>query len=213
MDVPYVSFPMKNTARAICASSGSLFEASTNVPLLFDKSFVCCFIIWLRNLLLQAAIFASLGGTAHISKNFKVRISAATAMAAAKHRSLYGSADTYLVVWQSLADVLESLEDIEADFAEYKYRNSLEEQVKCWLCGMTDVENWSIIQGDHLSGIPGKSGNVGEICSCQGNVRDFTKNQGNVGEEILLGKSCLKLFIVNYIFASIQVFSTSMSMI
>ena len=37
-------------------------------------------------------------------------------------------------------------------------------------------------------------------------VRDFTKNQG----KILSGKSCLKLFIVNCIFVSIQVFSRSL---
>jgi len=51
-------------------------------------------------------------------------------MAAAKRRSLYGSTDTCLVIWKSLADVLESLEDIDADFAEYKYHDSLVEQVK-----------------------------------------------------------------------------------
>jgi len=34
-------------------------------------------------------------------------------------------------------------------------------------------------------------------------VSDFTKSQGNVMEKILSGKSCLKLFIVNCIFASI----------
>ena len=53
----------------------------------------------------------------------------------------------------------------------------------------------------------GKPGNVGEFDSCQGNVRDFTENQGIVTEKILSGKSCLKLFIVNCIFVSIQVFS------
>jgi len=53
-------------------------------------------------------------------------------MASAKRRSLYGSVDTYLEIWGSLADVLESLEDIDADFAEYKYRDSLVEQVKYW---------------------------------------------------------------------------------
>jgi len=47
----------------------------------------------------------------------------------------------------------------------------------------------------------------------QGNVRDFTKSQGNVREKILSGNSCLKPFIVNCIFASIQVFSTSTDMI
>ena len=41
-------------------------------------------------------------------------------------------------------------------------------------------------------------------------VRDFSENQGNVMEKILSGKSCLKLFIVNCIFVSIQVFSRSM---
>jgi len=65
-------------------------------------------------------------------------------------------------------------------------------------------------QGDHLSGKPG---NVREFDSCHGNVWDFTKNQGNVGEKILLGKSCLKLFIVNCIFASKQVFRTRKGMI
>ena len=41
-------------------------------------------------------------------------------------------------------------------------------------------------------------------------VRDFTKSQGNVRGGILLGKSCLKLFIVSCIFVSIQVFSRSL---
>ena len=41
-------------------------------------------------------------------------------------------------------------------------------------------------------------------------VRDFTKSQGNVRGEILLGKSCLTLFIVSCIFVSIQVFSRSL---
>ena len=61
-------------------------------------------------------------------------------------------------------------------------------------------------QGDHLSGKPG---NVREFDSCQGNVRDFSISQGNVREKILSGKSCLKLFTVSCIFASIRVFSTS----
>ena len=50
-------------------------------------------------------------------------------MAAAKRRSLYGSMDTCLLLWHSLIDVLASLEDSDADFAEYKYRDSLVEQV------------------------------------------------------------------------------------
>ena len=39
-----------------------------------------------------------------------------------------------------------------------------------------------ILHGDHLSGKPG---NVREFDSCQGVVRDFTKNQGNVREKKL----------------------------
>ena len=58
----------------------------------------------------------------------------------------------------------------------------------------------SMNSGDHMSGKPG-------------NVREFTKNQGNVREKILLGKSCLKLFIVSCMFPLIQVFSTSTDMI
>ena len=57
-----------------------------------------------------------------------------------------------------------------------------------------------------MSGIP-------ECDSCQENVREITKNQGNVGEKILSGKSCLKLFIVSCIFVSVQVFSTGTGMV
>jgi len=80
---------------------------------------------------------------------------------------------------------------------------------QCTMCnsppmnGQPPVYHLHIIQGDHLSGKPG---NVGEFDSCRGNVRDFTKNQG----KILAGKSCLKLFIVSCIFASIHVFSWSL---
>ena len=54
----------------------------------------------------------------------------------------------------------------------------------------------------------GKPGNVREFDNCQGNVRDFTKKVREVS-----GKSCLKLFIVSCVFASIRVLSTSMGMI
>ena len=56
-------------------------------------------------------------------------------------------------------------------------------------------------QCDRLSGKPG---NVREFDSCQGTVRDFAKNQGNVRGKILSGKSCLNLFIVSCIFASVH---------
>jgi len=53
--------------------------------------------------------------------------------------------------------------------------------------------------------LSGKPGNVREFDSCQGNIRDFSKNQDIVREKILSGNSCLKLFIVSCIFVSIQV--------
>jgi len=58
--------------------------------------------------------------------------------------------------------------------------------------------------------LSGKSGNVREFDSYQGNVGDFTKSQGyvmEVLEKISWGKSGLKLFIVTCIFASILDFA------
>jgi len=66
-------------------------------------------------------------------------------------------------------------------------------------------------QGDQLSGKPGT---VGDFDSCQWNVGDFTKSQGIVWEKILSGNynSCLKLFIVSCIFASILDFTECISL-
>ena len=69
------------------------------------------------------------------------------------------------------------------------------------------TEAEAISQGDDFSEKPR---NVREFDSCQWNVRDFTKNRGNVREKICSRKSCLKLFIVSCIFASVQIFSRSL---
>jgi len=56
------------------------------------------------------------------------------------------------------------------------------------------------MQGDHLSGKPGKSGNVREFETCQGNVMDFVNSPGIVREcqgKILSGKSVPKVFITS----------------
>ena len=45
------------------------------------------------------------------------------------------------------------------------------------------------VQGDHLSGKPGKPGNVREFETCQGDVRDFVNSQGIV-REMSGKKSC-----------------------
>ena len=47
------------------------------------------------------------------------------------------------------------------------------------------LPNFWNFQGDCL---PGKPGNVKEFDCCQGNVRNFTKNQGNVGKKSCQGK-------------------------
>ena len=60
-------------------------------------------------------------------------------------------------------------------------------------------------QGDHLYGKPG---NFRDFDSCQGNVRYFSKTQGNGRGKILSGKSGEKLYIVSCIFASVWVFSS-----
>jgi len=45
------------------------------------------------------------------------------------------------------------------------------------------------LQGDHLSGKPGKPGNVREFETCQGNVRDVVNNQ-RIVREMSGKKSC-----------------------
>jgi len=59
------------------------------------------------------------------------------------------------------------------------------------------IEFFFISQGDHLSG---KTGNVREFETCQGNVR----------EKILSGKSVPKLFITGWIFAFNSIFFCSL---
>ena len=56
------------------------------------------------------------------------------------------------------------------------------------------------------------SGNLTAVREMSGislKIREMS-GKGNVTEKILSGKSCLKLFIVSCIFASIQVFSRSL---
>jgi hypothetical protein len=84
--------------------------------------------------LFQPELFVALCTSARGSKNFKVRISAATAMAAPRSRELYGSSEIFLNVWQCLADVLQNLDTTDADYVEYKYKDNLVEQVRNLNC-------------------------------------------------------------------------------
>lgn len=64
-------------------------------------------------------------------KNFKVRINAALALGSPSERSHYGDSRLFTFVWENLFIAFETSEDI-TDFAEFKYRNSLNSQV----CGL-----------------------------------------------------------------------------
>jgi len=66
---------------------------------------------------------------------------------------------------------------------------------------------WHLVQGDHLSRKPW---NVGEFDSYQGFYWKWGKCHRIVREKILSGKRCLKVFIVNCRFVSIQVFCKSL---
>ncbi|KAK7487937.1 hypothetical protein BaRGS_00020838 [Batillaria attramentaria] len=61
-------------------------------------------------------------------KNFKVRINAALALSIPAERRHYGDVRLYVKVWTSLVDALKTAEEI-TDFAEFRYRDSLTEQV------------------------------------------------------------------------------------
>lgn len=63
-------------------------------------------------------------------KNFKVRINAASALAAPKKREYYQQ--YYVSVFISLVKGLGTSQNME-DFSEYKHRDHLIEQVRCML--------------------------------------------------------------------------------
>lgn len=70
----------------------------------------------------------TLCGVVKDCKNFKVRINAALALGSPAERSHYGDCRLFAFVWESLVIALETSEDI-TDFAEFKYRNNLNNQV------------------------------------------------------------------------------------
>lgn len=70
----------------------------------------------------------TLCGVVKDCKNFKVRINAALALGSPSERSHYGDSRLFAFVWENLVIALETSEDI-TDFAEFKYRNNLNNQV------------------------------------------------------------------------------------
>ena len=73
-------------------------------------------------------MFTALTSVVRECKNYKVRINAALALGVPERRASYGSTDTFARIWSSLITALQSTEAI-TDFAEYRYRDSLTEQV------------------------------------------------------------------------------------
>ena len=90
-----------------------------------------------------------------------------------------------------------------------KHRVECSDLKKNYVYTILRISN-TIVQGDHLSEnlenleMSGNLTAVREISGILLRIREFS------GKKILSGKSCLKLFIVNCIFVSIQVFSRSL---
>ena len=76
--------------------------------------------------LCQAGIFSALMTSIKSCKNFKVRISATSALSVPNKRIVYG--DLYVGVWDDLVGVLAALEEA-ADFSEFQYQQNLKDQV------------------------------------------------------------------------------------
>jgi len=74
----------------------------------------------------QAGVFPILGDIVVSSPNFKVRLSAAVALAAPCSRKHYYS--FYLMAWKSLLEALSSADNIQ-DFKEFQHRDNLVYQV------------------------------------------------------------------------------------
>jgi hypothetical protein len=78
------------------------------------------------NLFLQSGFFSILSDIVVSSPNFKVRLSAAVALAAPATRKHYFT--FYLVAWKALLEALSSADNIQ-DFKEFQHRDNLITQV------------------------------------------------------------------------------------
>ncbi|XP_070205596.1 HEAT repeat-containing protein 6-like isoform X1 [Littorina saxatilis] len=74
------------------------------------------------------AVLTALSQVVKDCNNFKVRINSALALAVPAERQHYGDVVLYVTVWHSLLQSLKTAENI-TDFAEFRYRDSLTEQV------------------------------------------------------------------------------------
>ena len=76
----------------------------------------------------QVTVLTALSQVVNNCNNFKVRINAALALSVPSERRHYGEVALFVTVWESLVESLKTAEDI-TDFAEFRYKDSLTEQV------------------------------------------------------------------------------------
>jgi len=80
----------------------------------------------LSNYVWSSAMFQALLDVIGECRNFKIRINAASALAIPNKRIHYGS--SYPRIWEVLSDSLENLDE-NSNFEEFKYRETLEQQL------------------------------------------------------------------------------------
>lgn len=76
----------------------------------------------------QDELFTALLEALADCKNFKVRISAAVALASLRKRSKYGDGEMFIKVWVETLKALETSDEL-TDFTEFKHKENLQEQV------------------------------------------------------------------------------------
>ncbi|KAI8905299.1 armadillo-type protein [Powellomyces hirtus] len=81
--------------------------------------------------LTSSPLYATLTKSLLTCKNYKVRISAAAAFAAPRHKSAYGNLDTVKAIMKACLVARETVDDLsDAKFGEFKYREQLAEQLR-----------------------------------------------------------------------------------
>jgi hypothetical protein len=86
-------------------------------------------------------IYSSLNNLIRDSKNFKTRINAASAMAVLPARKHFGK--FYYEIIQTLLEALETIDD-KVDFAEFKYKETLQDQVTRCVTSLTLLDHQHI---------------------------------------------------------------------
>lgn len=74
------------------------------------------------------AVFSALSNVLRQCTNFKVRINAALALSMVPSLAFY--AGHFEEVWQALLEVMETAGSVTVDFAEFKYKETLDMQVR-----------------------------------------------------------------------------------